>query len=468
MLHSHSYTPVIIPATDKIVLNETEQKIFQLLKDCVHQRGLKVEMRVAGGWVRDKLLRIDCKDVDIALDTMMGETFAKNLCEFMAQHNLHPKGVGVIQSNPDRSKHLETATINIFGQPIDFVNLRAEEYANDSRIPDKIEFGTPLQDALRRDITINSLFYHIQDETIEDWSGRGLMDLEEGIIRTPLASETTLMDDPLRLLRIIRFSSRYGYALVPEIINASMIAAVQEAFLAKVSRERVGTEFDKTISDRNGFSGLRLYSRLNAFHLLTMEQEDVDYGHLLELFDAIVRTNFSADERRLAFLCFPLLPFNTSIERIQSIVRLALKLPNKDIQESSRVLKNSGLISQYAAAHESDPVVLGRLLKDIGMNWQLAFWLASVQHVFRSDVAVNDSLAVHRALVETIERLGLASAWSITPLLTGNEVREILQLKEGREIGVNLAKLMDWQYVHPNATVEEAKDFLKSLQCVPA
>lgn len=448
-------------------MNETEQKILKLLKDCVHQKGLKVEMRVAGGWVRDKLLRIDCKDVDIALDTMMGESFAKNLCEYMAQLDLHPRGVGVIQSNPDRSKHLETATISIFGQPIDFVNLRAEEYAIDSRIPDKIEFGTPLQDALRRDITINSLFYHIQNETIEDWSGRGLMDLEEGIIRTPLASETTLLDDPLRLLRIIRFSSRYGYALVPEIINASMNAAVQEAFLAKVSRERVGSEFDKTISDRNGFSGLRLYCRLNAFHLLTMEKENVDYSRLLELFDAIVRPNFFTEERRQAFLCFPLLPFNTSVERIQSILRLALKLPNKDIQESGKILKNSGLISKYAAAYESNPVVLGQLLKDIGMNWRIAIWLASVQHVFTSDVAVNDSLAVHRALLETIDRLGLASAWNFTPLLSGNEVREILQLKEGRAIGVNLARLMDWQYAHPNGTVEEAKSFLKSLKCLP-
>src|SRR5690606_12691251 len=116
---------------------------------------------------------------------------------------------------------------------------------------ERVKFGTPLEDAQRRDITINSMFYHIQDETIEDWTGYGLLDLEEGVIRTPQATETTLLDDPLRLLRIIRFGSRYGYALVPEIVEVAKRPLIQKAFLEKVSRERVGIEFNKTISYRN-------------------------------------------------------------------------------------------------------------------------------------------------------------------------------------------------------------------------
>ena len=70
------------------------------------------------------------------------------------------KGYGVIKANSDKSKHLETAVIKKKGEFVDLVNLRSEEYAQDSRVP-IIKIGTPLEDALRRDLTINSMFYNI-------------------------------------------------------------------------------------------------------------------------------------------------------------------------------------------------------------------------------------------------------------------------------------------------------------------
>lgn len=94
-------------------------------------------------------------------------------------------------------------------------------------------FGTPLEDALRRDITINSLFYNVHSRSVEDFTGKvhivfthldarlpdpsipkqGLDDLKAGIIRTPLPPRETFMDDPLRVLRCIRFASRYGFEI---------------------------------------------------------------------------------------------------------------------------------------------------------------------------------------------------------------------------------------------------------------
>ena len=69
--------------------------------------------------------------------------------------------IGVIEANPDQSKHLETATMRIFGSEIDFVNLRSEKYTEGSRIP-TMEFGSAMEDAMRRDFTINSLFYNTE------------------------------------------------------------------------------------------------------------------------------------------------------------------------------------------------------------------------------------------------------------------------------------------------------------------
>ena len=80
--------------------------------------------------------------------------------------------VGVIKSNPDQSKHLETATLRVMGFELDFVNLRAEEYT-DTRIP-VMRIVTALEDAMRRDLTINALFYNLNRRTVEDFTGQGI------------------------------------------------------------------------------------------------------------------------------------------------------------------------------------------------------------------------------------------------------------------------------------------------------
>ena len=130
---------------------------------------LNVLIRIAGGWVRDKLLGMDSEDLDIALDTIKGEAFALHLQEFAQCQGLEFSHVATISVNPEKSKHLETATAHILGKSIDFVHLRTETYNEDSRNP-LVGFGTPLEDALRRDITINTLFYNIQTEEVEDFT----------------------------------------------------------------------------------------------------------------------------------------------------------------------------------------------------------------------------------------------------------------------------------------------------------
>lgn len=171
--------------------------------------------RVAGGWVRDKLIGKSSDDIDIALDDMSGEELAEMLRQKIYEDDVaagkvdpneaQGKGYGVIKSNCEKSKHLETAVIKIMGEFIDLVNLRSEEYAEGSRHP-IISVGTPLQDALRRDLTINSMFYNLKTGEIEDLTGKGLEDLKSGTARTPLEPLQTFIDDPLRVLRTIRFA----------------------------------------------------------------------------------------------------------------------------------------------------------------------------------------------------------------------------------------------------------------------
>ncbi|KAJ3204504.1 CCA tRNA nucleotidyltransferase, mitochondrial [Entophlyctis luteolus] len=222
-----------------------------------------VVLRIAGGWVRDKLLGLESHDLDIALDSMMGFEFAQAVKEFVTTNSHHTLrdgesvaldasvigGVSKIDSNPDKSKHLETATTRVFGQMIDFVNLRTEVYNEESRVP-TVEFGTPLQDALRRDITINSLFYNLHTRSVEDYTNMGLKDLASGHIRTPLPPLQTFVDDPLRILRVIRFAARFGFSIDPSILQATREHPhVRRCLAGKISRERIGTEVDKMLRD---------------------------------------------------------------------------------------------------------------------------------------------------------------------------------------------------------------------------
>jgi tRNA nucleotidyltransferase (CCA-adding enzyme) len=104
----------------------------------VQYNNLSTTLRVAGGWVRDKLIKRICKaDIDIALDNITGQEFARALKQFYNDEEIVKKlnksykidigGFGIVPINPEQRKHLETATLRILGVPIDFVNLRKEE-----------------------------------------------------------------------------------------------------------------------------------------------------------------------------------------------------------------------------------------------------------------------------------------------------------------------------------------------------
>ncbi|CAD7060820.1 unnamed protein product [Tilletia caries] len=235
----------------------------------------RVEARIAGGWVRDKLLNKDSDDLDVSLSSTTGFTFAHFLAAYLAspqfaQSDLAARipspttsSIAKIAANPEQSKNLETATANVFGLSLDFVNLRKEVYEGDTRIP-IMSFGTAKEDAERRDITINSLFYN------------GLDDLASGIIRTPLPPHITFLDDPLRVLRCIRFAARFHYVVHPDIIACLSDQAYPEFYTEDkrvfgrlpVSRERFGIEIDKMMRGPDPLRAITLITALDLYSIV--------------------------------------------------------------------------------------------------------------------------------------------------------------------------------------------------------
>ncbi|KAK3847036.1 MAG: hypothetical protein J3R72DRAFT_362985 [Linnemannia gamsii] len=241
----------------------------QVAKNYEAKEGKKVELRIAGGWVRDKLLGLSCHDLDVGLDTMMGYEFAVLVNEYMESLGQKKRTIAKIATNPEKSKHLETATMVVLGMPLDFVNLRSEVYDDSSRIPSEITFGTPKEDAERRDITINALFYNIHTHQVEDCTGMGLQDLQNGIIRTPLEAYETFWQDPLRVMRCIRFASRFQFAIAEDAKKAILDTRIKQALRSKISKERIGSELDKMIDDGGGRStAIRLLQELDLYDVV--------------------------------------------------------------------------------------------------------------------------------------------------------------------------------------------------------
>lgn len=218
-------------------------------------------LRFTGGWVRDKLLGVDSHDIDVGISSMTGYQFGMALKQYLDEpENLEKYKRGLpngemneaivslhkIEANPEKSKHLETVATKIFGLDIDLVNLRKETYSADSRNP-QMEFGTAVEDALRRDATINALFYNLNESRLEDLTERGLDDMKKKLIRTPMEPYQTFKDDPLRVLRLIRFASRLGYQIDPETEAAMQNEDISDALRLKISKERVGTELEKML-----------------------------------------------------------------------------------------------------------------------------------------------------------------------------------------------------------------------------
>lgn len=263
-----------------VKLEDPEETLRQLLLDVssysvsLGGRHKKPELRFAGGWVRDKLLGLSSKDIDVAISNMTGSEFGSLMKQYVELPEARGKyendilgRLAKIEANPEKSKHLETATTKVLGFDVDLVNLRKETYTNDSRNP-TVKFGTPEEDALRRDSTINALFYNLQTSEIEDFTGRGFQDMERKVIKTPLAPLQTFKDDPLRVLRSIRFSSRLKFDIAPEDEMAMRDGAIKAALRLKITRERVRVEILKMLGGPEPHESLSLLKPQRALSLI--------------------------------------------------------------------------------------------------------------------------------------------------------------------------------------------------------
>lgn len=216
--------------------------IFKIVSDCAEE--IKVDAFVIGGWVRDMFLNRPCKDIDfvcVGSGIDLAERVAKKL-----GNDVH---VSVY-------KNFGTAQITYEDYIIEFVGARKESYDRNSRKP-VVENGTLQDDQNRRDFTINALAISLNKKTygeLLDPFG-GIKDLDAGIIRTPLDADITYSDDPLRMMRAIRFASQLGFSIEKKSFEA---ISKNKDRIKIVSKERIADELNKIILSRKPSVGFKL------------------------------------------------------------------------------------------------------------------------------------------------------------------------------------------------------------------
>lgn len=197
---------------------------------------------VIGGYVRDWFMHRDNDDVDIVVEGS-GIDLAQRVAD-----RLHCK-VTVF-------KNFGTAMFKYKGVEVEFVGARRESYDRSSRKP-FVEDGTLEEDQRRRDFTINAMAFSLQKDdygTLVDPFG-GIADIAAGKIRTPLDPDTTYSDDPLRMLRAVRFATRLGFDIVPESIESMRRNSDR---LQILSKERIADEMNKIMLTGNPARGIHL------------------------------------------------------------------------------------------------------------------------------------------------------------------------------------------------------------------
>jgi len=274
---------------EKLDINQVlNKRIFKLIGDVADE--MQIECYVIGGYVRDLFLKRPSKDIDIVV-IGNGVVFAEKVAKKIG------KGVHL-----SVFKNFGTAQLKWGDTEVEFVGARRESYSRDSRKP-IVEIGTLEDDQNRRDFTINALALCLNKDR---WGKivdpfQGLMDLEEGVISTPLDPDITFSDDPLRMLRCIRFSSQLNFFIEDETQSALKRNCER---IKIVSAERIVTELNKIMESPLPSKGFVELQRCGLLEIILPEVARMDnvetkqgkshknnFYHTLEVVDNVARNS---------------------------------------------------------------------------------------------------------------------------------------------------------------------------------
>ena len=414
-----------------------------------------VELYVVGGYVRDMLLEREKNEIDF-LVVGNGPEFAEKYAE-----SLGVKSVTIF-------KNFGTAHFNYENYDLEFVGARKESYSRNSRNP-KVTAGTFEDDINRRDFTINTLAVSLMKENFGELidTFNGINALNKKLIKTPLDSEITLNDDPLRIIRAFRFASQLQFNVAPEIIEASKKLKERLKTMPDgrqvVKQERISDEFLKILSSPQPSYGLKLLYESEVLEIIFPEIANLagvdqrkDYHHkdvFLHTLKVVDNISLASDDVWLRFTALvhdiakpPTKKFVEGIgwtfhgheelgaRMMRSIFR-RMKLPFNKLSYVQKLVRLH-LRPMALAREEVTDSAIRRFIVDAGED------LEDLITLCRADITSKDPNKVSEYL-QNYERV-MKKVWEVEEKdklrafqspVRGEEIMEICNLKPSKKVG---------------------------------
>lgn len=438
---------------------------------------------IAGGYVRDLVMGKDPKDLDLMINKQNGGIeFAEWITKRVGSYKQ--------DSNPVIFPRFGTAKFNLGnithnGQDLSTMDIeavmpRSEKYTAGSRKPE-VGFASLKGDAERRDLTVNALFKNISTGEILDLTGKGMEDIKKGIIRTPLEPSQTFTDDPLRMLRVVRFYAKYGWNVPTYIIKALKNNAQQ---LENISAERIQDELNKMLMTTNPDKAIKLLKVTNLLQYVIPEMKQAikmtqNQHHTMDVFGhtlAVLKKTQPILAQRLMGLFHDIGKIVTRSVTptgvhfyghehagtdIAEKIMKRLKYPNEVI-DAVKV----GIENHMRLKHGGDTAVdltdktLRKFVSDVGDQ------LENVLSLIHADnIAHADASAMPNQIEFVKNRLKSLETTTAKPKLpiNGNDLMKELGLKPGRIFSDIMKAVTDAWFENPKLSREDALNIARKV-----
>lgn len=420
---------------------------------------LKMEAFVVGGFVRDKILNRPCMDIDIVC---LGDANELAL-ELSKQYSFDPK--------VSWFKNYGTAHVRIGDYDVEFVGARKESYLQHSRNP-IVEAGTLQDDQERRDFTINALAFSVDSLQLTVNSQQstvnlidpfnGIEDLEKGMIRTPLSPEKTFSDDPLRMMRAIRFASQLNFSIDPSTLLGIHDSADR---ISIISQERITDELNKILMSGKPSVGLDLLYTSGLLKLIFPALVDLagaeyidgkghkdNFYHTLQVVDNICPHTNNLWLRWAALLHDIAKPATKRFEnevgwtfhghevvggRMVPKIFSKLKLPTHENMRYVRKLVELHLRPISLTKENITDSAIRRLLFDAGEDLEDLMMLCEADITSKNEAKVKrfrSNFELVRQRLKEVEEKDKIRNWQ--PPITGELIMSTFNLQPCREVGI--------------------------------